>query len=82
MLPDNGKVLFQEKRSPGLRRKSCVTSASPRTFQNVRGFPKMTALENVMVGCVFGARKPKNAREKARELLEFAPVPSSGRYGG
>ena len=46
-----------------------------RTFQNVRGFPKMTALENVMVGRVFGAQKPQGAKEKARELLDFVQFP-------
>ena len=73
--PDSGKVLYQGKDITGFAQEKLCHLGISRTFQNVRGFPKMTALENVMVGCVFGAEKPQGAKERARELLDFAQFP-------
>lgn len=73
--PEKGKVLYQGKEITGMSQEKLCHMGISRTFQNVRGFPKMTALENVMVGRVFGAQKPQGAKEKARELLDFVQFP-------
>jgi branched-chain amino acid transport system ATP-binding protein len=48
-----------------------------RTFQISRPFPKLTVLENVMVGAVFGAsgNGHKSPEERALEALEFVEFP-------
>ena len=45
-----------------------------KTFQLIHSFPEMTALENVMVGALFGDEdngNMKGAQNKAIELLQF-----------
>jgi branched-chain amino acid transport system ATP-binding protein len=53
-----------------------------RTFQIPLPFPKMTVLDNVMVGAVFGGganagphRSGKSAQRRAHEALEFVRFP-------
>jgi branched-chain amino acid transport system ATP-binding protein len=54
----------------------CRTGLS-RTFQIPRPFPRLTALENVLVGAVFGAERDskRSARERAMDALEFVNFP-------
>ncbi|MEI2764565.1 MAG: ABC transporter ATP-binding protein [Dermatophilaceae bacterium] len=83
--PTDGEVSFQGAVLPPKPR-AVVAAGMARTFQNIRLFGNMTALENVMVGryCRTGAaaltsivRGPKYRREeaqtraKAQELLDF-----------
>ena len=75
--PEEGHVIFEGKDVTGFAQERLCHLGISRTFQSARGFPKMTALENVMVGVIFGAQKPKNAREKAQELLDFVEFPLS-----
>ncbi len=84
-LPTGGRVLFNGVVLPPKPRK-VVQAGMARTFQNIRLFANMSALENVMVGryCRTSSgpftsiiRGPKFRREeaetieRARELLEF-----------
>mgnify|MGYP001036185498 CR=1 FL=1 len=83
--PTEGEVTFQGKVLPPKPR-AVVQAGMARTFQNIRLFGNMTALENVMVGryCRTSSmaltsilRGPKFRREeaesrrRAQELLEF-----------
>jgi branched-chain amino acid transport system ATP-binding protein len=86
--PSRGQVLLDGKQLPS--DPSAVTIAGiARTFQNIRLFPNMTAIENVMVGrharmkqgpiaTIFrGPRFRKgesDARKRAQELLDFAGI--------
>lgn len=85
--PSSGSVtLAGDHRLEGLPPHQIAKLGVVRTFQNIRLFPAMTALENVMVGrhCltrtgVFGAvfrtpavaREERAIRDRARELLAF-----------
>jgi branched-chain amino acid transport system ATP-binding protein len=89
--PSFGKVVFDGLDVTGKRPDLITKAGVARTFQNIRLFGTMTAVENVVVGChthlkggIFGAilRPPyvrkaeKGAEEQARELLTFVGIPS------
>jgi branched-chain amino acid transport system ATP-binding protein len=84
--PDSGQVEFGGSSISGLKSHRIVQLGIARTFQNLRLFSAMTALENVMVArhcrskAGLGAallrapgfaREEKSTVEKARETLEF-----------
>jgi branched-chain amino acid transport system ATP-binding protein len=48
--PDQGEILFDGKPVSGLKPHAIAQCGIARTFQNIRLFANMTALENVMVG--------------------------------
>ncbi|PRY42320.1 ABC transporter ATP-binding protein [Umezawaea tangerina] len=87
--PTTGSVLLKGDVLPGDPAK-VTTAGVARTFQNIRLFPSMTVLENVMVGrhvrmkqgplaSIFhgpGYQKGERAaRERSAELLEFVNLP-------
>ncbi len=49
--PDEGQVLFEGNNITGLLPHKIVQLGIARTFQNIRLFPDMSALENVLAGC-------------------------------
>lgn len=84
--PEEGDIAFQRTPTVGLKMHQITKLGVARTFQNIRLFSNMTALENVMVGehprmnaGVIGAllrdRRTRAEEErvaaKARELLHF-----------
>jgi branched-chain amino acid transport system ATP-binding protein len=91
--PDTGEIRFTGARVSGLKPHSIAQHGIARTFQNIRLFANMTALENVMVGRhlrtragVLGAvlRGPHTRAEeaaierRARDLLEYCGIAVHG----
>ena len=85
--PTHGLVFFNDEDMTGKPPHAFTQRGIGRTFQNIRLFQNMTALENVLVGMhvrlkgtALGAifRTPKvrqeesDARKRARELLEYS----------
>jgi branched-chain amino acid transport system ATP-binding protein len=87
--PSSGDVLLEGTSIPGRPRYQITAMGIARTFQNIRLFGEMTALENVVVGAdarhktsVVGAllrlprhgREEREATERAMALLEFVGI--------
>ena len=75
--PSAGKVRFQGKETTGSSPEDMCRMGLSRTFQIPRPFPRLTALENVLVGAVFGAQHDSKIRpqKRAEEALEFVEFP-------
>jgi branched-chain amino acid transport system ATP-binding protein len=75
--PTSGRVKYRGRDITGFKAHQVCHAGINRTYQIVRSFPRLSALENVMVGAVFGAKlKDREARKKALELLDFVEFPS------
>lgn len=48
--PSKGEIIFNDENIHGLKPHTITLQGMARTFQNIRLFPEMTAMENVMVG--------------------------------
>src|SRR6266498_1281625 len=85
--PTSGRIVFDGVDVTGKPPHAITERGIGRTFQNIRLFQNMTALENVMVGMhsrlkggIIGSivgtprirREEAGARDRARELLEFS----------
>ena len=55
--PTEGEIYFKGKRIDGLRPHQIARRGVSRTFQNIRLFPGMAVLENVMTACHIHARQ-------------------------
>jgi branched-chain amino acid transport system ATP-binding protein len=71
--PTSGRVSFLDQDTTGWSAHEMCRKGLARTFQIPRPFPKLTALENVMVGGLFGANHghKAGAEPRAREIMEF-----------
>src|SRR5881397_4403943 len=77
---DAGRVRFNGERIDGLEPHEIARRGIGRTFQIIRVFPELTALENLLV-VTRGARA--EAERRGRELLEFVRLGGlAGEYAG
>jgi branched-chain amino acid transport system ATP-binding protein len=79
LRPDSGAIYFRGREITGLKPHSICERGIVRTFQLVRPFAKMTALENVMVGRVYGripAKSLTRATVESRQILDFVGLGS------
>ena len=65
LAPDAGSVLLDGRPVTGMRPDQVSRQGVARTFQKLRPFAHMTALENVMVGAFQRTADPAEARERA-----------------
>jgi branched-chain amino acid transport system permease protein len=69
LAPDQGEVRYRDERITGLRPNAICRRGVGRTFQVVRSFPRLTVLENVMVGAFVREAAADRARQRARAAL-------------
>jgi branched-chain amino acid transport system ATP-binding protein len=72
--PDQGEIRFEGKDITGLKPHRVCQSGIARTFQLTRPFAGMTALQNVMIGRMYGGDPIASVRQAEKEcssLLEF-----------
>lgn len=75
--PDKGKVTFNDQDITGLSPTQLCHKGIARTFQIVRSFPKLSALDNVKVAVIFGGKERQNPEKRAKELMDFVSFPVS-----
>jgi len=90
---DQGDILFLDRSLIGLTPDRITQRGISRTYQNIRLFPAMTALENILVGAHPRLKsnlvdaflhtprqraEEKEALEKAQELLNFVGLKGKG----
>ncbi len=71
--PTSGKITFRGEDITGLPRYKVCQKGIARTFQLIKPFLDFTALQNVMVGRVYGQQPTQNlkvAENESREILE------------
>jgi ABC-type branched-subunit amino acid transport system ATPase component len=70
LTPGGGTIDFAGEPITGLRPNQVCRRGIGRTFQVVRAFPRMSVLENVIVGAFVGAKDDTTARQMALVALD------------
>jgi len=75
--PTSGSAIFAGEDTTGAPADVMCRKGMSRTFQIPLPFPKLTVLESVLVGAIFGADSGSAtpAEQRAREALEFVEFP-------
>jgi branched-chain amino acid transport system ATP-binding protein len=68
--PTSGAVTFKGERITGLTPDAICHRGLTRTFQIMQAFPRLTLLQNVMIGAYARHRATAAARRRALEVLE------------
>ncbi len=79
--PEAGQVIFENANIEGLKPHQIVDKGIARTFQNIRLFPNMTCLENIMAGqhcrarsgiwsSIFRTKSQKTEENRIKEVAE------------
>ena len=74
LVPKSGVIRFKGEKITGLKPYQICRMGIARTFQEVKVFPNMPVLQNVLLGSFFGTPTGMSAPDAAREateLLEF-----------
>jgi branched-chain amino acid transport system ATP-binding protein len=90
LQPDAGTIEFGGMKIQGLKPYQIAAKGMARTFQHIRLFPKMTALENIMIGRHVHSRaefiagmlnlpwtweEESDIRKKSFEIMNFLGIP-------
>ena len=76
--PSSGSILFDGLDITNLSPDKVCKLGIAKTFQLVHSFPELSAIQNVLVGALFGDSEKismREAREKAEMYLEFVGYP-------
>jgi len=80
LAPDAGRIRLEGRDIAGLAPHRICARGVARTFQQVRPFEGLTALDNVLVGCLYGrtSRRGHEARAEAERLLALVGLQGRG----
>ena len=75
--PSSGSTWFDGENTTGAAADAMCRKGLSRTFQIPLPFPKLTVLESVLVGAIFGAdaKSPVPSEQRAQEAIEFVKFP-------
>ena len=71
LLPTAGEVVFKGKKISGMGPARVCRLGVARTYQLVRPFNSLSAIENVLIGLGFGRAKPMVKKDRAAEALRI-----------